>query len=115
MSLAALQRPVRGRHAPALPGRPGPAGHVPAALRGIFTADGYEAATERVAAVPERLGGSVPKVTQLLEDGEEDVLAFYLFPSAHWFNLYSTNPYERVNREVGRRSDVVGTSPTMPP
>jgi hypothetical protein len=45
----------------------------------------------------------LPKVAALLEEAEEDLLAFYRFPSDHWPKLRSTNPLERVNREIGRR------------
>ena len=86
-------------------------GMVSAALREIFNAESYEQARERAGQVIERLQDPAPKVAQLLEGAEEDLLAFYRFPHAHWSKLRSTNPLERVNREIGRRSDVVGIFP----
>ena len=48
---------------------------------------------------------------ELLEAAEEDLIAFYSFPPEHWTKLRSTNPLERVNKEIGRRADVVGIFP----
>jgi len=91
--------------------RPAQRGMVSAALREIFNAESHEQATERTGQVIERLQGPAPKVADLLAGAEEDLLAFYRFPEAHWSKLRSTNPLERVNREIGRRSDVVGIFP----
>jgi transposase-like protein len=58
-----------------------------------------------------RLQGIAPKVCELLEQAEEDLIASYNFPAEHQTKLRSTNPVERVNREIGRRADVVGIFP----
>jgi transposase-like protein len=86
-------------------------GLVAAALREIFNADGYEHAKQRVTHVLERLQPVAPKVCGLLEAAEEDLIAFYALPREHWTKLRSTNPLERVNKEIGRRTDVVGIFP----
>jgi transposase-like protein len=91
--------------------RPAQRGMVSAALREVFNADGEATARERAGQVIERLASAAPKVAELLIEAEEDLLAFYRFPAAHWSKLRSTNPLERVNREIARRADVVGIFP----
>ncbi|MGH8983255.1 MAG: IS256 family transposase [Acidimicrobiia bacterium] len=91
--------------------RPAQRGMVSAALREVFNAETEAAARMRAGQVIERLAGPVPKVAELLTDAEQDLLAFYRFPEAHWSKLRSTNPLERVNREIARRADVVGIFP----
>ena len=87
-------------------------GLVAAALREIFNAEDQRARQASASATCSSASRRVaPKVCELLEDAEEDLIAFYAFPREHWTKLRSTNPLERVNKEIGRRSDVVGIFP----
>ena len=84
---------------------------VTAAIRQIFTAESGDQARIKLGEVVQQLEGPASKVARLLENAEEDLLGFYEFPREHWAKLRSTNPLERLNREIGRRSDVVGIYP----
>jgi putative transposase len=84
---------------------------VAAAIRQVFAADELAEARARLAGVVASLEAAAPKVALLLEAAEEELLAFMAFPSEHWTKLRSTNPLERLNKEIARRSDVVGIYP----
>jgi putative transposase len=86
-------------------------GLLAALIRPAFRSDSGEEARRRLGEAVAQLERPLPKVAAMLEEAEEDILAFYEFPSEHWSKLRSTNPLERFNREIGRRTDVVGIFP----
>jgi transposase-like protein len=61
--------------------------------------------------VRDQLAGRFPKIGPLMDDAKAEVLAFNAFPRAHWRKIWSTNPLERLNKEIKRRSRVVGIFP----
>lgn len=84
---------------------------ISAMVRMIFLESNQALAKERLRQVADQLRDKFPDAAELLEDAEEDVLAFMSFPVSHWSKLCSTNPLERLNREVARRTDVVSIFP----
>jgi len=84
---------------------------VAATVRTIFQQPDRRAAQAQLAHVVATLEGRFPKVVPLLVEAEEEILTFYDFPPEHWRQVYSTNPLERLNKELKRRSAVVGIFP----
>ena len=82
-----------------------------AAIRTIFAQPDRETAGVQLRRVADSLGLRFGNVSALLEDAEDDLLAYMAFPREHWRQLYSTNPLERLNKEIKRRSNVVGIFP----
>uniref|UniRef100_UPI00157A8249 transposase n=1 Tax=Alicyclobacillus sendaiensis TaxID=192387 RepID=UPI00157A8249 len=76
-----------------------------------FAQSSQEAAREQLRRVVKELKGRFPKAMEILSDAEDDVLAFMALPFEHWRQICSTNPLERLNREMRRRMDVVGIFP----
>jgi transposase-like protein len=89
----------------------GSAEMVLAAIRTIFAQPDAASVREQLDDVVARLEPRFPAVALMLADAREDILAFSAFPVAHWKKIWSTNPLERVNKEIKRRTDVVGIFP----
>jgi putative transposase len=85
-----------------------------AMINTVFAQETAEGAHEQWRAVSEQLGEKFPKLEKYLNEAEHDVLAFMDFPKAHRKQLASTNPLERLNAEIKRRTDVVGIFPNDP-
>jgi transposase-like protein len=84
---------------------------VAAAIRQAFIQPDRKSAGETWRHVADQLRARWPKLGALMDEAEEDVLAYMTFPSQHRVKLHSTNPLERLNKEVKRRADVVGIFP----
>lgn len=82
-----------------------------ALIRTIWAQPDPAAVREQLDAVADKLSAGFPVVAAMLREAREDVTAFAAFPFAHWKKIWSTNPLERVNKEIKRRSDVVGIFP----
>ncbi|MGO9912285.1 MAG: IS256 family transposase [Acidimicrobiales bacterium] len=84
---------------------------VAAAIRTIFAQPDAAHVAQQLDVVADTLSFTLGEVSTLLLEAKEDLLAFSSFPMAHWPKLWSTNPLERVNAEIKRRTNVVGIFP----
>ena len=84
---------------------------VTAALRTAFDQDTLADSKEHWTKLIEAFQPRHPKLAELMLRAEEDVLAYKTFPQAHWRQIHSTNPLERLNKEIKRRTNVVGIFP----
>ncbi len=84
---------------------------VAAAIRTIFAQPDAEHVRDQLDVIACMLGRQLPKVETMLRDATTELLAFTAFPPTHWKKIWSTNPLERLNKEIKRRTDVVGLFP----
>src|SRR5690606_38737170 len=84
---------------------------VAAAIRTAFAQPDPQHVRSQLDEVARMLDAKFPEVAAMLRDTCEDLLAFTAFPIAHWRKIWSTNPLERVNGEIKRRTNVVGIFP----
>ena len=84
---------------------------VSAFIATAFAQDTPEAASTQWRNVADQIRPKVPKLATLMDSAEQDVLAYMTFPRQHWTKLHSTNPIERLNGEIKRRTEVVGIFP----
>jgi putative transposase len=82
-----------------------------AAMNTACAQESFEAAVVQWRVVADQLRGKFPKLSQLMDAAESDVLAFMIFPKVHRTQIHSTNQLERMNAEIKRRTDVVGIFP----
>jgi putative transposase len=81
---------------------------VAAAIRTIFAQPDATHVHGQLDVIAGMLGRQFPKLEALLRDSAEELLAFTSFPISHWKKVWSTNPLERLNKEIKRRTDVEG-------
>jgi transposase-like protein len=86
---------------------------VAAFIRTIFAQPDKESACHQLRFVADGLRPAYERAAELLEEAEEDLLAHMQFPAQHWCKLHSTNPLERINREIKWRTNVVGIFPNQ--
>ncbi|MEB8343415.1 IS256 family transposase [Streptomyces endophyticus] len=84
---------------------------VAATIRTIFAQPDSPAVRRQLDEVADMLGRQFPKVKEMLLEAKDDLTAFAVFPAQHWKKIQSTNPLERINRELKRRTDVVQVFP----
>jgi putative transposase len=84
---------------------------VGATIRTVFAQPDARSAPEQWRRVADGFRSRFPKLAQLMDEAEEDVLAYAAFPAEHWQKIWSNNPLERLNKEVKRRTEVVGIFP----
>jgi putative transposase len=84
---------------------------VGATVRTVFAQPDARSAREQWRRVADGFRSRFPRLAELMDEAEEDVLSYAAFPQEHWQKVWSNNPLERLNKEVKRRTEVVGIFP----
>ena len=84
---------------------------VGATIRTVFAQPDAASAHQQWRKVADGFRDRFPKLAESMDEAEEDVLAYAAFPAEHWQKVWSNNPLERLNKEVKRRTNVVGIFP----
>lgn len=84
---------------------------VAAVIRTAFVQESHSEARSQWRETADKLRGQFPRLAELMDEAEDDVLAHMAFPKEHWPQIASTNPLERLNKEIKRRSRVIGIFP----
>jgi len=84
---------------------------VGATIRTVFAQPDAQGAREQWCRVSEGFRSRFPRLSELMDEAEEDMLSYAAFPQEHWQKIWSNNPLKRLNKEVKRRTNVVGIFP----
>ena len=84
---------------------------VAATIRTVFAQPDPAGARDQWRRVADSFRGRFPRLAELMDEAEADVLAYATFPVEHWRQIWSNNPLERLNKEIKRRTNVVGIFP----
>ncbi len=84
---------------------------VGATIRTVFAQPDEVSARQQWRRVADGFRSRFPRLSELMDEAEEDVLSYASFPAEHWQKIWSNNPLERLNKEVKRRTNVVGIFP----
>jgi putative transposase len=88
---------------------------VAATIRTVFVQPDSQSARAQWRRVADSFRARFPRLAGLMDEAEDELLAYTAFPAEHWRQIWSKNPLERLNKEIKRRTEVVGIFPNEGP